>query len=64
MEWDQIANNWAAMTNRLRSERIVDLHYADASQDLRRTMRTTDPDPTNSLIPEMPVTDNGLRPGQ
>jgi len=64
MEWDQIANSWAAMTNRLRSDRIVNLRYGGASQDVRRTLRTADADPADSLPPETPVTDNGLRSSQ
>lgn len=64
MEWDQIAHNWAAMTNRLRSDRIVKLHYAGASQVVLRTIGTADPDPANGLPPETPATDNGLRSSQ
>ncbi|MDP2121663.1 MAG: hypothetical protein Q8S27_13805 [Hoeflea sp.] len=64
MEWNQIANSWAAMTNRLRSDRIATLRYGGASQDVRRSLRTADADPSDSLPPEPPVTDNGLRPSQ
>ena len=64
MEWDQIANSWAAMTNRLRSDRIAGLAYASASQDVRRAPETAGAGPDDRLPPEPPVTDEGLRSSQ
>lgn len=64
MEWDQIAKSWAAMTSRLRSDRIAGLVYAGASQGVRRAPGTAESDPGNGLPPAPHVTDNGPRWGQ
>lgn len=64
MEWDQITSSWAAMTNRLRSDRIANLSYGSGSQDLRRTLRTVGADPSDSLPPAPAVTEDGARPNQ
>ena len=64
MEWDQITSSWAAMTNRLRSDRIANLNYGGGSQDLRRTLRTAGADTSDSVPPASPVTEDGVRPNQ
>ena len=68
MEWDQITNSWAAMTNRLRSDRVAGRVYAGASQDFRRASGTDDANPGAGLPPKLPVTvpvtDIGSRSGQ
>lgn len=64
MEWDQIANSWAAMTNRLRSDRIANLRYGGGSQEPGRTIGRADADSSDSLPPAPPVTDDGRRSSQ
>ena len=62
MEWDQIANSWAAMTSRLRSDRLAGLRYAGGSQDVRRTIKGDDEEPSDGMPAETPGNDSGLRP--
>lgn len=64
MEWDQIANSWAAMTCRLRSDRLAALRYAGASQDVRRTIKGDDAERSDGMPVETPGNDSGLRPNQ
>lgn len=42
MEWDVIANRWAAMTHRLRSDRINGLRNVGGAQDTRRATKGAD----------------------
>ncbi|MBU4527804.1 MAG: hypothetical protein KUA43_12355 [Hoeflea sp.] len=60
MEWDQIANSWAAMTHRLRSDRIANLRFAGGSQDARRILKGADEEPSGNMPLETSVNDNGL----
>lgn len=51
MEWDQIANRWAAMTNRLRNDTMAGPQTIDRLKTSGRAPKTSDRQTSETMVP-------------